>query len=350
MGVRFLFSLCFIFSAWANPSVSISLADEKGNLIQEKTVLKVGQTIFFRMKSVQPESVESVILETWNRGVSHYEGITNTLSSENTFDIPYIIPNSAIHPTLAFDIVVRSKTGGRQHFFINKPADWKLKKNSFLESLVQLNKQLKVEGLSIDTRSPTIANVLSQKRAKGTMVSFDVQDSHPDLTKMRVADNPAKCTFLKGDLFRCQSFVEASDIIKSKKEIEILALDRARNLNKKKVENIYNPSSPIALRGPVLVQSCSLNSFDVKLAFQDGSSQMRKIPFYNLPDQRALASGSLEGYKKKLSSKYELHLKDKKLREFLYSLEPDASSLQSALQCEGQILKADLVQIKEIQE
>ena len=137
---------------------------------------------------------------------------------------------------------------------------------------------------------------------------------------------------------------------KLKKEIEILALDRARNLNKKKVENIYNPSSPVALRGPVLVQNCSPKSFDVKLAFQDGSSQIRQIPFYNHPDQRALASGSLEEYKNKLSSKYELHLKDKKLREFLYSLEPDASSLQSTLQCEGRILKADLVQIKEIQE
>lgn len=78
--------------------------------------------------------------------------MTNNLSSENTFDIPYVVPSASVRENLSFDIVVRSKTGGRQHFFINKPSDWGIKENSFLESLVQINKHIEVQGLTLDQK------------------------------------------------------------------------------------------------------------------------------------------------------------------------------------------------------
>ncbi len=375
MGLRLLSFFGLIVLAWGQPSISVSVADEDGNILNEKVALKIGQTILFRIKSPQPESVESVILETWNAGVSHYEGVTNNLSSENTFDIPFIVPSASVRANLSFDIVVRSKTGGRQHFFINKPSKWGIKENSFLESLVEMNQQLKVQGLSLDQQSPEITNVVSQKKKSGALVSFNVKDSHPDLTRMRVLDRPAKCVLLKGDSYRCETFVERTDSLKTKTNVEILALDRARNFKKLNVQNIYNPIAPIALAGPVLVESCEANRFDVRLSFKDNSSQLKNIEFLYFDKlsgpQRLLASESVASKKTKIlykakegnslrlalkdsqkleeSSSYELLLKDKNLREFLYLLENEKPQKQS-LRCEGRVLNPELVQIKEIQE
>lgn len=360
---------------WTQPSISISVSDEDGNTLNEKSVLKIGQTILFRVKSGQPESVESVMLETWNAGVSHYEGVTNNLSSENTFDIPYIVPNSSVQPNLSFDIIVRSKTGGRQHFFINKPSKWGIKSNSFLESLVEMNKQLKVQGLSLDQQSPEIANVVSKKKVKGSLVSFDVRDSHPDLTRMRVLDRPAKCFLLKGDSYRCETFVEETMSLKARDQVEILAVDRARNSKKLNVQNIYNPTASIALSGPVLIENCSENRFDMKISFKDNSSQLKQVEFLyfdHFPgSERILASETSTPKKTKILSKikennslkltvkdttalelptnYELLLKDKNLREFLYVLESEKLQKKN-LRCEGRVLNPDLVQIKEIHE
>ena len=166
MRLKFFLFFGLIFLSWGQPSIGISVTDEDGNVLNERSILKIGQTIVFRIKSVQPESVESVILETWNAGLSHYEGVTNNLSSENTFDIPYVVPSASVRENLSFDIVVRSKTGGRQHFFINKPSDWGIKENSFLESLVQINKHIEVQGLTLDQKSPEIINVVSKKNQK----------------------------------------------------------------------------------------------------------------------------------------------------------------------------------------
>ncbi len=361
--------------SWGQSSIGVSVTDEDGNVLNEKSVLKIGQTIVFRIKSVQPESVESVILETWNAGLSHYEGVTNNLSSENTFDIPYIVPNASVRENLSFDIVVRSKTGGRQHFFINKPSDWGIKENSFLESLVQMNKHIEVQGLTLDQKSPEIRNVVSKKNPKGSLISFDVKDDHPDLTRMRVLDRPAKCFLLKGGSYRCETFVEEAASLKSKNKVEIIALDRARNSKKVSVQNIYNPTAPIALAGPVLIENCSDNRFDLKLSFRDNFSDVKKIEFLyfdHLPEEhRILASESSIPKKTKIlskikednslkltlkdlskldtSSNYELLLKDKSLREFLYVLDSE-KPVKKSLRCEGRVLNPDLVQIKEIQE
>ncbi len=375
MRLKFFLFFGLIFLSWGQPSIGISVTDEDGNVLNERSILKIGQTIVFRIKSVQPESVESVILETWNAGLSHYEGVTNNLSSENTFDIPYVVPSASVRENLSFDIVVRSKTGGRQHFFINKPSDWGIKENSFLESLVQINKHIEVQGLTLDQKSPEIINVVSKKKPKGSFVSFDVKDDHPDLTRMRVLDRPAKCFLLKGDSFRCETFVEEAASLKTKNNVEIIALDRARNSKKVTVQNIYNPTSPIALAGPVLIESCSDNRFDVKLSFKDNPSHLKNVEFLyfdRLPEsQRFLASESSIAKKTKIlsqlkedkslkltvkdlskldmSSNYELLLRDKSLREFLYVLDNERP-VKKDLRCERRILNPDLVQIKEIQE
>ena len=373
MGLRFLLFFSFLLPIWGESTIKVSITDESGNFLKENTVLKIGQTILFRIESPHPESIENVVLETWNSGVSQYEGITNNLSSANTFDIPYIVPDSSIHPNLSFDVVVRSKAGGRQHFFINKPKDWKIKKNSFLESLVELDFRLIVEGLTIDHQSPLVGNVISKKKKDGTLVSFDVQDSSPDLTRMRVLDRPAKCYSLKGDSFRCECFIEKADSLVSKSKIEITALDRARNLKKIKVENIYNPTASIALRGLVVVESCKNNNLELKLSFVEPPLELRKLEFFDSQEQRALASESFVEKKAKvistkikdaslsitlknlskntqLSSSFELLIKDKNLREFLYSLEDKKPSSGKSLMCEGKVLNPDLIQIKEIQE
>lgn len=353
------------------------MSDEKGEPLSEKSLLNVGQTILFRIKSKKPESVESVSLQTWNSGISHYEGITNKLSAEGNFDIPYIVPSASVQARLSFDIIVRSKAGGRQHFFINKPTDWEIKENSFLESLVELNKKLKVQGLSLDRESPVITNVVSKKKAKGALLSFDIKDSHPDLTRMRILDRPAKCFSLKKDIYRCEHYLEEGEALRNKNNIEISALDRARNLKKISIQNIYNPTASVALRGPVLVEKCAQDNLDIKLSFKDNSSLIKSIEFNKWVDQkekqRVVASDGASLKKTKIIakkkqdselnltlkgisqqsfsfSKYELLIKDKNLREFLYLLEPEESFLKKDIACDGRVLNTNLLQIKEIQE
>lgn len=377
MRLRFLFNIFLIFPVWSDNSNAVFLSDERGDLLSEKSLLNIGQTIIFKFKSQEPRSVESVSLKTWNGDVTVLEGITNKLSKDETFDIPYVVPDVSIKERLSFDVIVRSKAGGRKHFFINKPSEWEIKKNSFLESLVEVDKKMKVQGLNLDLQKPKITNVVSKKKFQGTLLSFDISDSHLDLKRMRVIDHPATCFFLKKDIYRCEVFLEKNEAVVNKKNIEILAFDRARNLKRINVQNIYNPTADIALQGPVAVEKCGQNRLALKLSLRSDLNFLKKVEFYDLGDQsrnqRFLASESenlkklnvvsqkqektdlkltLEGVSlnKLPLSKYELVLKDRVQREFLYELEPESLSSKKNLACDGSFLNAKLIQIKEIQE
>ena len=84
MRLRFLFNIFLIFPVWSDNSNAVFLSDERGELLSEKSLLNIGQTIIFKVKSQEPRSVESVSLKTWNGDVTVLEGITNKLSKDGT--------------------------------------------------------------------------------------------------------------------------------------------------------------------------------------------------------------------------------------------------------------------------
>jgi hypothetical protein len=84
------------------------------------------------------------------------------------------------------------------------------------------------------------------------------------------------------------------------------------------------------------------------LASESVASKKTKI-LYKAKEGNSLRLALKDSQKLEESSSYELLLKDKNLREFLYLLENEKPQKQS-LRCEGRVLNPELVQIKEIQE